>query len=189
MKNIVIIALSFICYINVNAQKDSMQLLPDQNPNFQKSRSKYIEQSVKLTQNEGLTIQETYKAIDDMEAKKERKELAATRRQERRLLRIQSRGYGRQNYYNRGYYNGNGNGGYNNYGNGYNNYNNGYNNYGNYGNGYNNYGNGYNNYNNYGYNPFGYNGPRLLGGPVFNAIGSSLNTALLGLTLWHILRH
>ena len=40
MKNIVIIALSFLCYINVNAQKDSVQLLPDQNPNFQKSQNK-----------------------------------------------------------------------------------------------------------------------------------------------------
>lgn len=185
MKNIVILALSLVCYLHANAQKDSIQLLPDQNPNFQKSRTKYMEQSVTLTQNQGLTIQQTYKAIDDMQAKKERKELAATRRQERRLLRIQTRGYGRNNYYNQGYYNSYGNNGYNSYGNGYNNFGNGYNNFGN---GFNNY--GYNNYNNnYGYNPFGYNGPRFLGGPTFSAVNSSLNTALLGLTLWHILRH
>lgn len=178
MKNIAYIALSFLLYMNVNAQKDSVSLLPDQNPNFQKSRTKYMEQSAALTQNEGQTIQQTYKAIDDVQAKKERKELAATRRQERRMARIQSRGY---RY-----------GGYNNYG--Y--YNNGYNNYG-YGNGYGNYGynNGYGNYNNYGYGNYGYNNygygyrPNFWGGPTFNTINSAVGTALLGLTLWHVLKH
>ena len=143
-----------------------------------------MEQSVTLTQNEGQTIQQTYKAIDDVQAKKDRKELAATRRQERRIARIQSRGYRRGSYYNSGYYSGYGNYGYNNYGGGYNNYGGGYNNYGG---GYNNY--GYNNYPNYGYSPFGYNGPRYLGSPTFNTINSAVNTALLGLTLWSVLRH
>ncbi|MES2132019.1 MAG: hypothetical protein V4506_06685 [Bacteroidota bacterium] len=187
MKKLAYIALSFLLYMNVNAQKDSVTLLPDQNPNFQKSRTKYMEQSATLTQNEGQTIQQTYKAIDDVQAKKERKELAATRRQERRMARIQSRGYrrygGYNNYNNSGYYGGYGNNGYNNYG------------YGNYGN--NNYGynNGYGNYNNYGYgngygNNYGYGyRPNFWGGPTFNTINSAVGTALLGLTLWHVLKH
>lgn len=185
MKNIAYIALSFLLYMNVNAQKDSVTLLPDQNPNFQKSRTKYMEQSATLTQNEGLTIQQTYKAIDDVQAKKDRKELAATRRQERRMARIQSRGYrrysGYNNYNNYGYYGGGyGNNGYNNYG------------YGNYGNnnyGYSPYGSNYgygNGYNNYGYN----NGPRFWGGGNgLNTINTAIGGALLGLTLWSILKH
>lgn len=168
MKKLAYIAFSFLLYMNVNAQKDSVTLLPDQNPNFQKSRAKYMEQSVTLTETQGQTIQKTYKAIDDVQAKKERKELAATRRQERRMARIQSRGYRRGGYYNNGY---------NNYG-----YGNGYGNYNNYGYG--------NNYGNYGYNNYGYGyRPNFWGGPTFNTINSAVGTALLGLTLWHVLKH
>jgi hypothetical protein len=173
MKHIITSALSALFFIAANAQNDSVSLLPDQNPNFQRSRAKYMEQAVALTQNEGQTIQQTYKAIDDVQAKKDRKELAATRRHERRMARIQSRGYGYGGYYNQGY-------GYNN---GYNNY--GYNNYG-YNNGYNNgyYGSPYPNYGN-----GGYYRPRYWGGPTFGTINAAVGTALLGLTLWHVLRH
>lgn len=184
MKRIITIALSALFFITANAQNDSVTLLPDQNPNFQRSRAKYMEQAATLTQNEGQTIQQTYKAIDDVQAKKDRKALAATRRHERRMARIQSRGYGYGGYYNQGY--GYGNSGYNNYG-----YNNGYGNYG-YNNGYNNYGNnGYygSPYQNYGNNPWGGYRPRYWGGPTFGTISSAINTTLLGLTLWQILKH
>lgn len=119
MKSIVLFILTCLAYVNLCAQTTttaaatySGTLLPDQNPNYQRSRDKYINESTTLTKNEGVTIQETYKAIDDVQAKKERKELASNRRHERRMGRIQSRGYRRQsnniyydnNYYNNGYY-------------------------------------------------------------------------------------
>ena len=97
------------------AATKTVALLPDQNPNFQKSRDKYMADSDKYTANEGTTVQETYKAIDDVEIKKEQKQLRKDRRQERRMARIQSRGrsnYYNNGYYNRGYYN---NGAYNGY--------------------------------------------------------------------------
>lgn len=178
MKYFITIALSALFCIGANAQNDSVSLLPDQNPNFQRSRAKYMEQSAELTKNQGQTVQDTYKAIDDVQAKKERKELAAARRHERRMARIMSRGYGYGGYYNNGYGYGYNNYGYNNYGYGYNNY--GYNN-GYYGNPYPNYGYG---------NPWGgYYRPRFWGGPAFGAVNSAIGTALLGLTLWHVLKH
>ena len=71
MKSIVSIAISFLFYINVSAQETvtTTTLLPDQNPNYQKSRDKYMAESVALTKTEGTTIQQTYKAIDDVQAK------------------------------------------------------------------------------------------------------------------------
>ena len=122
MKAILLFALSIV-FLNINAQTTtattSSTLLPDQNPNYLKSREKYMSESAALTKNEGQTIQQTYKAIDDMQAKKERKELASQRRQDRRMARIQSRHSYRQNrrYSNYDYLN---------YNNGY--YSNGYNN-------------------------------------------------------------
>jgi len=100
-------------YLQVNAQTTvatpSGTLLSDQNPNYQKSRDKYMTEATSLTKNEGVTIQETYKAIDDVQAKKERRELLSERRHERRMARIQSRSNrGQQFYnypYNNGYYN------------------------------------------------------------------------------------
>lgn len=106
---------SFLILFNVviaQAQTTATaSLLPDQNPNYQKSRDKYMNESAELTKSEGQTIQQTYKAIDDVQAKKERKELASQRRHERKMARIQSRGFRRNNYsyydpynYNNGYY-------------------------------------------------------------------------------------
>jgi hypothetical protein len=158
MKNIAFILLSFLSCTNFSAQKDSLSLLPDQNPNFRKSRAKYSEMVATLTQNQGQTVQQTYKAIDDVQAKKERRELRISNRQERRMARIQSRGY---------YYGNNNNwGGFNNNWGGFNGF-------------------GGNFYQNYGCSPFGYNYncPYPLINPRFN---SPLNTALLGLSLWSI---
>jgi hypothetical protein len=106
MKNIASIVLFFFFFCGgIHAQKDSLSLLPDQNPNFRKSRAKYTELAATLTQNEGQTVQQTYKAIDDVQAKKERKELRIARRHERRMARIQSPGYWSFNS-GWGYYNG-----------------------------------------------------------------------------------
>lgn len=157
MKNIAILALSLLFCINMRAQKDSLNLLPDQNPNFRKSRAKYTELAASLTQNEGQTIQQTYKAIDDVQAKKERRELRIARRHERRMARILSPGY---------FYGLNSNWGCNN----------GFNGYWPYG-----------NFNqNFGYSPFGCNYPNYFGNSRCNSSNSVLNTALLGLSLWSI---
>lgn len=128
----------------------SSTLLPDQNPNFEKSRSKYMADSNNLIASEGQTIQQTYKAIDDVEAKKERKELASQRRHERRMARIQARG-NRNRYY------------YNDY----------------------DYYYGYQGYR----SPYGFYRPGYYSGQIYNNVNSVLNTALLGLTIWSILKH
>lgn len=122
--------IGLITVVMTNSVKAQEELAPDQNPNYKKSMEKYMTDKDELLKNQGKTIQATYKAIDDMQLKEERKVLRRTYRQERRLARINNRGY----YYNP-YYS-------------YNNpfaYNYGYNYGNNYGNNY-----GYN----YGYTPY-----------------------------------
>lgn len=99
-------AFVFLFMLQVQAQTtaSTSTLLPDQNPNYEKSRDKYMAKSDDLTSKEGTTVQQTYKAIDDMQIKQERKDLAAQRRHERRMARIQSRG--NRQIYNPYYYNG-----------------------------------------------------------------------------------
>ncbi len=62
------------------------QLAPDQNPNYQISQQKYMQQKDSLLRWENTTIQETYKAYDWREARDER-------RTERRTYRRQSSFY------------------------------------------------------------------------------------------------
>jgi len=159
MKTILFIAALFTSVIGMNAQTAPATQAPDQNPNYYKSRDKYMAKSEELLANQGKTIQETYKAIDDMQLKQERKDLARQRRHERRMARIQSRGryYYGNNYYNSGYY-----------GNGY-----GYNS---------NYYNGY-------ANPYGYYHPSYYNNNIYGNVNGILNTALLGVALWSILKH
>lgn len=175
MKKLVLISfgivINFICFSQTTT--NSVSLVDDQNPNFERSRSFYMKSAANLTEHEGQTIQETYKAIDDMELKKERKELKLQRRHEIRLARINNRRHINRYYWNR--YNGYNNYGYNGYSNYYGNNNYGYNNYG-----YNNY--GYNNYNQP-YQPLGNYSPQsnILGG-----VNAVLGTALLGLTIYSL---
>jgi hypothetical protein len=77
--------------ISANATLDS--LAPDQNPNYKRSLEKYMAIKDDYIKKEGTTIQNTYKAIDDMEAKKERRALRKERRHERRMARINNRRY------------------------------------------------------------------------------------------------
>lgn len=162
MKTLASIIFTVIFYSSINAQNVSgtVTLAPDQNPNYERSRDKYMKESENLTKNESQTIQQTYKAIDDVQAKQERRELAASRRHERKMARIQSRGNRR---YNRGYNNGN--------------YNNGY------------YYNGYNNYNGYYNNPLGGYSPQYYSNNIYGSVNSVLNTALFGLAVWSLLKH
>lgn len=89
---------------------------PDQNPRWAVSRDKYIRMADSLNAWHGTTRDETYKAIDWME---ERKEARADRRAFRRQLRLERANYGfGYDYYG---YDRFSNYGYNNYG--YNNFN------------------------------------------------------------------
>ena len=143
-----------------NAQEN---LAPDQNPNYKRSMEKYMAMKDDLVKTEGTTIQATYKAIDDVQLKQERKLLRQSNRQDRRMARINSRG--RNNGYYSPYT-------YTPYNFGYNNWSPGYNNFG---------------YNNYGYNNFGYNNYSAYGYGT-NWSPSCLNWGLLGLGAYLFLR-
>lgn len=102
--------------------------VPNQNPNFRISRTRYMAAKDSLLSTQGTTLQNTYKAYDWMQLRQDRKDIRFQNRQQRRLNRSI---YGGYNYYNNGvvpynYYPGN----YNNrfYGNGFygNNYRNRY---------------------------------------------------------------
>lgn len=54
-------------------------LLKDQNPRYQESRAKYIEQADSLNRTQGSTVQKTYKAYDWYEAREERRKLRRER--------------------------------------------------------------------------------------------------------------
>lgn len=103
--------------LGTGISKAQEELTPDQNPNYKKSLEKYMAQKEELTKNEGTTVQATYKAIDDMQLKQERKDLRKSNRQDRRMARINNNRYS----YNTPYYFSNSNYPYNYYG--YNNYN------------------------------------------------------------------
>src|SRR5687767_7841290 len=74
-------------------------LAPDQNPNYMVSQARYMKMADSINSWHGTTPQETYKAIDYLEDKRE---LRATRKAWRRELRMERARSG--NWYN-GYYN------------------------------------------------------------------------------------
>lgn len=113
----VCLTLLAIIFVGSTVIKAQVELAPDQNPNYQKSQEKYMAKKEELTKNEGTTVQATYKAIDDMQLKQERKDLRKSNRQDRRMARINNNRYS----YNSPYYFSNSNYPYNYYG--YNNYN------------------------------------------------------------------
>lgn len=79
-------------------------LAPDQNPNYEISRAKYIQVADSLNKWHSSTQHEMYKAIDWLA---DRAEARADRREFRRQLRLErARWYGSDFYYN-GYYHGN----------------------------------------------------------------------------------
>ena len=91
-------------------------LVANQNPRYLESQNKYMHQSDSLLVTQGTTAQQTYKAIDYLQDRRDRK-------RELRLARASAPRY----YANDGWFN-NGYNGYYNF-NGYNGYNNGYNSY------------------------------------------------------------
>ncbi len=79
----------------VNAQQN--ELVPDQNPRYKESQQRYIKAADSLTNTQGITVQQTYKAYDWYEARLER-------RQQRREWRHQENLNG--GYYNNSYWSG-----------------------------------------------------------------------------------
>lgn len=87
---LLLVSITMLNPITIIAQND---LTPDQNPNYKKSMEKYMGMKDKLTKNQGTTVQATYKAIDDMQIKRERKDVKKANRQKRRMSRIENNGY------------------------------------------------------------------------------------------------
>lgn len=156
MKNsLTILTLGVVLMASTSIQAQTQN--PDQNPNYQQSRDKYMTQTDEYSQKQGTTEQDTYKAYDWTEHKEEVKQDRIDRRQDRRLAKYQSRRYyyHPHPYYNNGYYN------------------NGYN-Y-----------NGYNGYYNYNANPYYYPSYNYGGYNNYNSY-PVLNSLLLGYTLYSI---
>lgn len=103
----VLVAFSF----TVNAQQKNEPLEADQNPNYRISQDKYTDSIQKAyTQLQGTTVQNTYKAIDPLEDKRQLRALKrhyrAQRpywRHQRRLERIKNTRYLQNNDYYSGY--------------------------------------------------------------------------------------
>ncbi|MCL5127734.1 MULTISPECIES: hypothetical protein [unclassified Algibacter] len=78
---------------SVGIAQNSVELVANQNPNYQISLDKYVTANTfnNATLLQGTTLQETYIAIDPMERKRENKELRAYFRSQRPLWRHQER--------------------------------------------------------------------------------------------------
>lgn len=104
MKRVLILLAGFLLSLSyssaVHAQNTS--LVPDQNPNYQISRSKYLQLADSLTRTQGITVQNTYKAYDWYTAREERR---ALRRERNHLERLYSPSYYPSSYFNFGYSN------------------------------------------------------------------------------------
>lgn len=64
---------------------------PDQNPNFEKSMNSYLNASKEIVLTQGTTSQETYKAIDPLQDKRDLRSLRREHRANRLLWRHQER--------------------------------------------------------------------------------------------------
>lgn len=73
-----------------NAQ-ETVKTVADQNTNHLKVAQKYLKNSSSITSLQGTTLQSTYKAIDPMEEKRERKKIRKDYRSQRFLWRHQER--------------------------------------------------------------------------------------------------
>ncbi|WP_196889129.1 hypothetical protein [Aureivirga sp. CE67] len=89
MKTLPIIALFFSSFLF--AQQNSESLDYDQNPNYKISQEKYMKEGQQYVALEGTTLQQTYKAIDPMEEKRELKALKKKYRAQRLKWRHEER--------------------------------------------------------------------------------------------------
>lgn len=86
----------------------AQSLAPDQNPRYHESLRRYLPLADSLNRQHSTTLQQTYKAYDFMELKRERKEQRRLWRHERRMERSRYGNYWYSdpyynNYYNYGY--------------------------------------------------------------------------------------
>ena len=81
--------------VAVTTTAQDSDLLPDQNPRFAESVNKYSKIADSLTQTQGTTVQQTYKAYDWYEAREERRKL----RRERNHQYSLALGYNYGNYW------------------------------------------------------------------------------------------
>lgn len=70
----------------------------NQNPNYEESQEYYLEVKDSLTQTQGTTFQDTYKAYDWYEAREERRALRRANRHEVRMNRNYYGGYDYSSY-------------------------------------------------------------------------------------------
>lgn len=103
MKRTLIILAGFLLSLSyTTAAHAQAALAPDQNPNYDLSRSKYAKMADSLTRTEGSTVQNTYKAYDWYQAREERR---ALRRERNHLERLYNYSYYPTSYYGFGYTN------------------------------------------------------------------------------------
>lgn len=79
--------LGLIFVLNISTIQAQEALEADQNPNYQTSLNKYLEQKDELIKHSNTTVHNTYKAIDDVAAKAEQKQARIQNRASRRLAR------------------------------------------------------------------------------------------------------
>ncbi len=93
MKNKILTTILITLVGFIGMAQNSVELIANQNPNYQTSLDKYITANnvSNETLTQGTTVQETYTAIDYMEEKRKRKELRKYFRSQRPLWRHQER--------------------------------------------------------------------------------------------------
>jgi hypothetical protein len=93
------------CLTLTFSAKAQQELLKDQNPRYRESMNHYLVREDSLTMNEGTTVQQTYKAYQYFEAKRELRDQRRQWRQERRLATANTTYWGDYGYndYNYGY--------------------------------------------------------------------------------------
>ena len=114
-KNILFTASLLVVFVLTGIAQTS--LAPDQNPNYMVSQARYMKMADSINSWHSTTPQETYKAIDYLEDKREARANRKAWRRELRMERARNGGWYNNGYNNDYYYP------YNNYNNGYYNYN------------------------------------------------------------------
>lgn len=95
------VSLPLFCGLLATAVMGQEQLAPNQNPNYAVSRAKYMQLSDSVNRWHSTTSQDTYKAIDWLE---DRREARSERREFRRQLRLERARWDYDYYDNYNYY-------------------------------------------------------------------------------------
>lgn len=93
-----------VFFLATGAMAQTGGLVPDQNPNYMVSRDRYLSIKDSVINFQGTTIQDTYKAIDFLQDRREAREQRRLFRQNLRMERVRYGGYDYYDY-NTPYYN------------------------------------------------------------------------------------